>query len=170
MIFAKRLDSIATARWLGIGWLSLTAGCTSPPSVAPLLAIADRALEQEIALVQGDTQRQARAHQQTRQMLASAYAADLQTKSAELNATWVQEATDVYVAACEELARRQLLDEKAQENRLDNLHLARQVQQRALQVIQVQDQTITSILGLDLWRLDRKLTATNTSNSRETSP
>lgn len=168
MISNKRHNVAPLAGQLTLAWLSLTAGCTSPPSVSPLLAIADRALEQEIALVQTDTQRQAQAHQQNRQMLASAYSADLQIKAASLNIDWVQQATDVYVAACEELTRRQLLYEKAQADRLDNLRLARQVQQRAIQVIQAQDQTITSLLGLDLWPLDGKLTAVLTSSSSTT--
>ena len=142
----RRCCVIAAALFL------LLAGCTSPPSVAPLLRSAELALTEEARLLADDAARDAQQLAQTQATLAEAYAADLR-ECPQLTAPWVREATDVYVAAREELIRHDAALTQQRQTRADNLRLAAQAQQRAIELLEKQDQLITGVTGTDLWRL-----------------
>jgi hypothetical protein len=144
--------AIPSRRWMMAAALPLLlASCTSPPSVAPLLRSAEQALTQEARLLQDDAARDAQQLAQTQATLAEAFEADLR-ECPQLTAPWVLEATDVYVAAREELIRHDAMLTQQRQTRVDNLRLAAQAQQRAIELLERQDQLITGTSGADLWR------------------
>ncbi|MCC7145148.1 MAG: hypothetical protein IT443_01745 [Phycisphaeraceae bacterium] len=154
----RRLDdgAMGLCRWRnavlagGISLLCLAA-CTTPPSVAPLLRIVEKSLTQEQMLLQEDLARAQEYLRQQRAALADAFEADLQLKVA-LDRQWVLEATEVYAAAREELTRHEMILARQSEQRIDNLKVAEQARQRALAVLEQQDQLATGVLGWSVWQ------------------
>jgi hypothetical protein len=136
---------------LTLAVLSLTA-CATPPSVAPLLRAGGAAAEEEARLLEADQARDREFLSQARAALTEGFEADLRAQP-QLDAAWVMGSVEVYVAACETLVRHEtgLLAERRQ--RADNLRAAAAAQQRALQVLEQQDQLLTGDDRLNLWKL-----------------
>ncbi|MEX0775198.1 MAG: hypothetical protein WD042_05730 [Phycisphaeraceae bacterium] len=124
----------------------LVPGCTTPPSIAPLLRVVDQALADEAAHLDADAARDAAAMQQSRAMLADAYEADLK-QTADLSPQWVLDATDAYVAAREIVLRHEFDLQAQRRQRADNLAAARQAQQRAMQLLERQDELVTGAMN-----------------------
>lgn len=149
-------------------FLFVANGCTSPPSVAPLLRVAERAMRDEAArLDDDDAKRDTAQMDQSRQALAAAFDADLGEQAAKLDAQWVRDAVAGYVAAREALLRHEakLHDERA--SRSDNLRAAAEAQDKAIQLLENQDALITQTTGLDIWRL-KFANPLNTTQPKET--
>lgn len=127
-------------------------GCVSPPSVAPLMRVVDRAMRAEAGAMAADAQRDAAMIAQGRAALADAYAADL-ARAEPPDPAWVLDATEVYVAAREALIRHELALAAERAARRERLLAASQAQQRALSLLEQQDRLITDTVGADLWRL-----------------
>jgi hypothetical protein len=127
------------------------AGCTSPPSVLPMLELTHRVLLEEAERVAEDLQRDAMVFEQTRRSLEAAYDADLRDRT-ELTEAWVRDATRVYVAAREALVRSELRLAEARRGRRQNLHVAANVQQRAADLLRTQDDLTFNLLGFSLWQ------------------
>ena len=147
--------------------VALGGGCTSPPSVTPLLRVAEKAMLDEASRIDEDAHRDAAQIDQTRQTLASAFDADLaQVKT--LDAQWVKDAAEGYAVAREALARHEAALRSERSLRADNLRTAAQAQDRAIQLLERQDSLVTQITGLDLWRLTftRPGTATQPKETR----
>lgn len=129
-------------------------GCGSPPSVVPLLRLANMTMQVETEHLNEDAQRQAEHFEQARQTLQRAFEADLETTE-DLTTTWIREATDVYVAAREALVRHEIDIQQQHQQRGDNLQAASQALQRAVELLEQQDQLLRQTIGLDVWRLAR---------------
>jgi len=126
--------------------------CTAPPSVAPLLRVAERAMVEEAAHVEGDATRDAAQLRQMRAALTAGFDADLAANESP-SAGWVKGAAEGYAAAREELARHEAALRVERETRADNLRAAAEAQQRAISLIERQDELITRTIGLDAWRM-----------------
>lgn len=131
---------------------ALLMGCASPPAVTPLLRVVEEALRDEAARVEAEASVEAQRAEQTRRMLADVYRADLLQRDA-LDVAWIEEATAVYVAACEDVLRHELDQQAASQHRASNLRTAASAQRRAIQLLDRQDDLITGTLGIDLWQL-----------------
>lgn len=129
-------------------------GCGSPPSVVPLLRIANKTMQIEAAHLKEDAQRQSKQIEQARQALQRAFETDLETTE-DLSAAWIREATDVYVAAREALVRHEIDIQLQQQQRGGNLQAASQALQQAVELLEQQDQLLRQTIGLDVWRLAR---------------
>ena len=130
----------------------LLAGCATPPSVAPLLRVTERALSEESGRLAEDAERD-RAH--TRQVLGSledAYRRDLE-QVGELTPGWVLEATTVYVAARDALIRHEYSLAQERDNRADNLRAAASATRRAILLIEQQDGILRGVAGDELSQL-----------------
>lgn len=141
-----------------IGGLLATAlgGCASPPSVTPLLRLAEEAVRKEALRVEADAGRDADRLEGTRRSLRDAYDADLAERG-ELDAAWVREATDVYVAAREALVRHELALRDERRVRAENLRLAADATERAAELLERQDDLITTATrGAQVWRVLRR--------------
>lgn len=142
----------------GISWVAVLlagmsiGGCASPPSVVLLLRSVERVLDEEQRLVREDAARQVQQIQQTLMALQQAFEQDLRAQST-LTPEWVLEATAVYVAACQELVRHQMELDRQYQQRQENLQLARQAQERAVSLLEKQDELIERVLGVEGWRL-----------------
>ena len=131
--------------------LCLVAGCTSPPSVVPLLEYTAAAIEAEAAqLVNGSAvERERVAHAE--RSLDAAFAADLR-ETDTLTIDWVSEATAVYVAAREALIRHELELQRQREARAEQLRSAALAQRRAIELLQQRDRLIVDATAIDAWR------------------
>ena len=132
--------------------LLFTGGCASPPSVAPLLRVTERALLDESARLMSDAERDTVYAQQALLTLEEAYHQDLE-QTQTLTHDWVREATSVYATARETLVRhRQAL---AQERlaRADNLRSAASATRRAITLIEQQDNLLHGVVDENLRRL-----------------
>lgn len=130
----------------------LLAGCSTPPSVAPLLRVTERALVEESGRLAEDAERD-RVH--TRQVLGSlddAYRRDLEQAEA-LTPGWVLEATTVYVAARDAVIRHELTLAQERGNRADNLRAAATATRRAILLIEQQDSLLRGVAGEELSQL-----------------
>ena len=136
---------------IGLLW---SIGCGSPPSVTPLLRMADRAMQDEVARMDDDLERDLYQLGQTRQALATAFDADL-AQQEQLTAQWVREGMDVYVAAREALTRQEMQLRRQRQQRQDNLRAAAQAVRRASRLLEQQDKLIEQTVGFDVWRLDQ---------------
>jgi len=134
---------------LGLTWL---AGCTSPPSVMPLLRITQGALHSESAQLRQDIPRDGRAIEQVRMSLDDAFAADLRQQE-ELSVVWVSEAMDVYIAAREALLVHELTLKQERLQREENLDVAANATQRAIDLLEQRDQLLADTSIARLWRL-----------------
>ena len=139
--------------------LSLLAGCTSPPSAVPLLRFAERAMRAEAGRLRLDIDRDVEHLRQTRMALESAFEADLNDQD-DLEANWVRDATRVYVAAREALVRHEQELEQERRLRAGNLLTAADAQQRAVSLLERQDQLIIHTIGLDIWNIENLAGAT----------
>ena len=135
-----------------IACVLIVGGCSSPPSVVPLLRVSQDTLMQEADRLHDDVTRDARAVEQTRQTLADAYAADLRTRG-ELDPSWVLEATIVYVAAREALAFHEMNLRQERIQRAANLELAAQATGRAVELIEQRDRLLTDRKVWELWQI-----------------
>lgn len=147
----KRRTTHITAALLGAMAL-LTAGCVSPPSVAPLLRIVDEAMREEAARLRDESARDKQGVDQARRMLEAGFEADLRDRGG-LDAPWVRDAVAVYAAAREELALHEVRLAMERQQRAANLLAAASAQRRAIELIEGQDTLILRATGLDLWRL-----------------
>lgn len=126
------------------------AACTAPPSVSPLLRMAEEAMRAESQRLAADVERDVQRIDQTRAALAAAFDADLRQRDA-LDARWVTDAAEVYAAAREALARHEMALRRERDQRAANLHVAANATRRAVQLIERQDALITRTLGTDTW-------------------
>ncbi|MEX0745363.1 MAG: hypothetical protein WD118_07145 [Phycisphaeraceae bacterium] len=136
-------------------------GCTSPPSVMPLLQATERTLAREAEHLGGDGEREAQWLDQTRRALAQAFEADL-AQTDELTAAWVLDATRVYVLAREELARHEAQLAAQRRQRTANLSAATEAVRLAGDMLQQQDQLWLDVVDIDLWSLLRPAMAGQT--------
>ena len=129
-------------------------GCTSPPSVAPLLRVTHEALLAEAERVSADTDRELAYVDQHRDALSDAFDADLAAREASdgLTGQWVRDAVAGYVAARDGLAAHELAVRQRQDAREDNLRTAAEAQQRAIELIEQQDALIRRTRDLMVWR------------------
>ncbi len=140
----RRLDCLMIA-----GGLALAAftGCTSPPSVAPLLRISEQAMRAEAENLTADAARDRAGLDAARASIADGFDADLREQAAPTT-EWIRQAAEVYAAAREELMRQELTLAQQRQTRADA-----QAQHRAIELLERQDQLLTEITGADLWRL-----------------
>ncbi|MFW6059387.1 MAG: hypothetical protein ACODAQ_04355 [Phycisphaeraceae bacterium] len=129
-----------------------TTGCSTPPSVLPLLEASERTLREEGDRLDADAQRDARWIAQTREALHDAYQQDLAQRD-ELDREWVQEATQAYVVAREELVRHEMHLREQRQRRRDNLRAAADATRRAAAILMRQDRLMAGLVGDDLWSL-----------------
>ncbi len=150
----KKLRERIVLTFVVFAVLAALNSCGSPPSVVPLLRIADRAMQDEAGRLDEDLQRDINQLDQSRRMLQAAFEADL-AQVQQLTAEWVLEATDVYIAAREALVHHESKLRQQRERRADNLNAASEAIRRAARLLEQQDKLIELTLGLDVWRLDR---------------
>lgn len=132
-------------------------GCSTPPSVAPLLRVTERALIEESDRLAQDA---ARDQANTRQVLGSledAYRRDLEQVEA-LTPDWVLEATTVYVAARDAVIRNEESLARERDIRVDNLRAAATATRRAIRLIEQQDGLLRGVTGDELNQLLDSLT------------
>jgi len=132
-------------------------GCATPPSVAPLLRVTERALLDETARLEDDAQRDTIYTQQTLRTLEDAYNRDLDQAEA-LTPDWVRDATSVYVAARETIVIHQQALTRGRLDRADNLKAAAAATRQAIALIEQQDKLLGGSLDENLRRL---ITATD---------
>ncbi len=154
-----------TGMWVRAGCMtaliSALPGCGAPPAVTSLLQASQRALAMEVAAQQTDLVREAQMQEERRAAISDGFEIDLMQR-ATLDANWVRSATQGYVAAMVELTRHEEAIKAQRLQRIDNLQAAQQAQQRALALLQMQDQWLQGTLGLDLWRLEQSRLVTQT--------
>lgn len=134
---------------LAVIWM---AGCTSPPSVAPLLRVTERALAEESARLAEDAQRDRVYARQVLGSLEDAYRRDLE-QVGELTPEWVLEATGVYVVARDAVVRNEQSLAQQRARRADNLRAAAAATRRAVLLIEQQDGLLRSVAGEELSQL-----------------
>lgn len=127
-------------------------GCTSPPSVMPLLNATQQTLEREAERLTVDTDRDAEWIEQARLSLEHAYEADLHDVDA-LTPEWVGSATQVYVSAREALVRHESTLREERHRRAENLQAAAEATRRAAAMLQQQDRLWLDAVGGDGWSL-----------------
>lgn len=125
------------------------AGCTSPPSVAPLLRVTEQALAEESQRLVQDAERDGGYVRQSLRMLEDAYARDLE-QTQDLDPGWVRESTAVYVAAREELIRHEQSLARERHDRAANLRAAGVAVRRARSIIEDRDSLLQGVLGEEL--------------------
>lgn len=127
-------------------------GCGSPPSVAPLMQVTDKALAQESKHLETMRKREKELLKERRQGLKTGFEADLKQRD-DLTAKWVQSHATGYAAAREALLKQHLKRTRQYEQRLENLQAARRALERTTRMLQRQDELLTKTLGGDLWDL-----------------
>ncbi len=132
--------------------VSLLGGCATPPSVAPLLRVTQRALLDESGRLKVDAERDTLYTRQTLRTLEDAYNQDLD-QAEGLTPDWVREATSVYVTARETTISHQHALAQEYRVRADNLVAAASATQRALVLIEQQDKLLDGAVNRDLRRL-----------------
>ncbi len=130
----------------------LIGGCTSPPSVTPLLRISSQALTREAARLDEDATRDAQHVRQSLSLLDNAFDQDLD-QTDTLTPDWVREATRVYIAAREALVLHGQALTAERRARADNLHAAASATRRAIELIEQQDRLLNGVAGGDVRRL-----------------
>lgn len=145
----RRFDYLMIAGGLA---LTVFTGCTSPPSTAPLLRISEQAMRAEAENLIADIAQDRAGVDAARASIADGFAADLREQAAPTT-EWIRQAAEAYAAAREELMRQELTLTQRRQTRADNLRAAAQAQQRAIELLERQDQLLTGITGADLWRL-----------------
>jgi len=127
-------------------------GCSTPPSVAPLLRVTERALLQESQRIRDDIRRDTEQTRGTLQALEDGFNQDLEQVQA-LTPQWVREATAVYVAARETIVRYQNRVAQDRHRRADNLQAAASATRRAINMLEQQDRLLDGVIDVDLRRL-----------------
>ncbi len=131
---------------------TVTIGCTSPPSVAPLLRVTERALLEESDRLSRNVERDKSYTRQSLGVLEDAYHRDLMQTDV-LTPQWVREATAVYVAARESVLEHEASLIREHEARAENLRDAAAATRRAIALIEQQDSLLRGVMGDDLRRL-----------------
>ncbi len=129
------------------------AGCGSPPSVTPLLRVAQSTLLRESQQLEQDQRMLAGVERQTLAALEQAFEADVR-QAPTLEARWVLEAARAYALARDAVVGQGAAERQARQRRIENLLLAAEAQRRALNLLERQDALLMGVLGLDLWRLE----------------
>ena len=124
--------------------VALLTGCTSPPSVVPLLNVAAEVIEAEAARLDADAQRDRQRVESQRQALADGFAADLRARDT-LDTAWVASAAEVYALSREMLVRHEHALDEERRRRQENLDLALDAHRRAIELLQQQDQLVDRI-------------------------
>ena len=127
-------------------------GCSTPPSVAPLLRVTERVLVEESGRLAEDAERDGAYTRQVLGSLEDAYRRDLE-QAGELTPGWVLEATMVYVAAREAVVRHEQSLARERGNRADNLRAAAAATRRAILLIEQQDGLLRGVAGEELSQL-----------------
>lgn len=135
-------------------------GCASPPSVSPLLRVADRALADESRLVADDAARQAAWVEQQRRSLGDAFALDLKGRET-LDPRWVMTGAEAYVAAREALLRHEVGLQRQTQLRRDNLAAASRAITRAVELIEKQDALFEPIPDIRRWNFNTNIQEPN---------
>ncbi len=148
---AKRLRWGCVFVMIG-GLVSLAGGCATPPSVAPLLRVTERALLDESGRLKQDAERYTAYTRQTLRTLEDAYSQDLD-QAEVLTPKWVREATSVYITARETIISHQHALAQEQRARADNLLAAAAATRRAIALIEQQDKLLHGTLDNNLQRL-----------------
>jgi hypothetical protein len=130
----------------------LLMGCSTPPSVAPLLRVTERALVAESGRLQEDAERDKTYTRQVLGSLDDAYRRDLE-QAETLTPGWVLEATTVYVAARDAVIRHEQSLTRERDNRADNLRAAATATRRAILLIEQQDGLLRGLAGEELSQL-----------------
>lgn len=128
------------------------AGCATPPSVAPLLRVTERAMLEESGRLAGDTERDRAFTRQSLGSLEDAYRRDLE-QVGELTPQWVLEATAVYVAARDAVVRHEQELAREREIRADNLRAAAAAARRAILLTEQQAGLLRGLAGDELTQL-----------------
>lgn len=131
--------------------MAVSSGCTSPPSVTPLLHVAEQAMRDEAQRLAEDAERDTQQVEQVRASLTAGFEADLHEREV-MDVAWVADAAEVYAAAREALARHEMRLHQQREQRATNLHLAADATARARRLLDRQDALILDTVGTDLWR------------------
>ena len=133
-------------------FILLLTGCTSAPSVLPMLDRVGVVLTEERAMLAEDGKLVAGRYEQTRDMLRDAYEKDLAVKEGkQISADWVIDATRVYVAAREILLKQMADEMNSLETRMRNLDLAKEAQSKAVQMMRQQDELMLNMSGVSFW-------------------
>jgi hypothetical protein len=130
--------------------LATAFGCTSPPSVVPLMSVVADVMESEARHVAEDGKQFATVLGRQRQALADAFDADLDGQ-ATIDRDWLRDHVAVYVVAREALVRHELALARRVADRIENLTLARRAQLRAIGLIQRQDALLGQLPDLRRW-------------------
>jgi len=125
--------------------LLIAAGCGTPPSVQPLLAVSQRVLLEEAQRVDDDTRRDAQRVDQSLRALEAAFAADLHERDA-LDPPWVLSAVRGYAAAREALVEHRLALAHERQTRAQNLRQAAALTDRAVGLLQRRDTLVQRVL------------------------
>jgi len=156
-----RIDAVR--RWLLLGAaVLLIAGCSTPPSVMPLLDITSGVLRDEAARLKGDAESAQRRLDAERASLAAAFERDLEQRDA-LDTDWVADAVSVYVAARDALTRHGHDLAEAYAARIDNLAAAREANRRARTLLEHHVNAWPWPEAIDGWRLRDVVLSTATS-------
>ncbi len=142
----------AVSIWFVMATALVLGGCTTPPSVAPLLRVTEQALLRESDRLRDDAERDAEYVRQTLRILEDAYSRDLDQVEF-LTPDWVREATSVYVTAREIIIRHQNALARERNHRSDNLKTAALAARRAIVLIEQQDRLLKGAVDQDLRRL-----------------
>ncbi|WP_432798406.1 hypothetical protein [Poriferisphaera sp. WC338] len=132
----------------------LLTGCTSPPSVVPVLEMVGQVLADEAAQMKMRRLDEEQRHMQMKASLRDAYERDL-TSQESLSSEWVLEATSVYTTAREMMIENYHSQLEAIDRKQQNLMAAWEAQQKATELLRQQDDLLRGTVGLDLWRLEQ---------------
>ncbi len=127
-------------------------GCTTPPSVTPLLRITENALLQEAENIREDARHGTEQMRRSLDVLEEGFNRDLEQIEV-LTPRWVREATAVYVLARETVVKHQNAMTQAHNNRAENLRAAAAATRRAIALIERRDRLLDGVVGEDLRRL-----------------
>ena len=125
-------------------------GCASPPSVVPLMAQVQNVLADENRLLAEDYERQQQWIDQQRQTIAAAFDADMIARE-QLDIDWIRHHVAAYVAAREALSDHTTKLQQEFTVRQSNLADAALAQQKAIELIQRQDDLLERVPDLRRW-------------------
>jgi len=129
-------------------------GCSTPPSVEPLLSVSQRVMLAEAQRVEADTQRDEQRVRQSLSALEAAFAADLEQRDG-LDPAWLMSAVSGYTAARESLVEHRIQLQRERQTRARNLRQAAALTDRAVGMLQRRDALVDRVLPqLDpaIWR------------------
>ncbi len=145
-----------STKYYGIALVLIAAlfalGCTSPPSVTPLLRVTEQALLEESNKLSRYVERDHAYTRQSLGILEDAFHRDLM-QTDTLTPQWIREATAVYVTARESVLKNEATLVREHETRAKNLSDAALATRRAIAMIEKQDGLLRGVMGDDLQRL-----------------